>query len=287
MKGYNPKIDIKFLTHLSDDFNHFESELRIKQIYKGHKHPRNFYEKEFVQFRLAVDYIKSVPEFDKNSVSQVIKMFDSCVSVNDDDLSNLIKCLKKHFDDDSLETKTEIFITSMKLLEHSDRQMSVSLLFANTISIRNGNPPLIFFNKHKFAIKQIVLNYGYDQIKVFGVFKTAYASMKKYFRKHDYVSLKEITNNLLLQKDNLINSFNISSLSIYGSYSRDEATEYSDLDLLVTLKNDELLESYPKLDLVEYLKDKIGLPIDITISQEIGKTKVVPKDIFETAIKVF
>ena len=284
---YNPKIDVKFLTHLSDDFNHFESELRIKRIYKNHLEPKSFYEKEFCQFKNAAEIIKSSPSFDAKTAVEIIKMFDTCVDIELDHLSNFINCLNENNDNDSLQIKTELFILSMKLLEHSDRQMSISLLFANITSLRNEKPPLIIFNKHKFELKQIILNYGYDKDKILGIFEKAYSSMEKYFRKHEYVSLNEVVNHLSLQKEKLISSFNLSSLSIYGSYSRDEATEYSDLDLLVTLKNDVLLESYPKYELVNYLKDQVGLPIDVTIFQEIGKTKVVPKDIFETAFKVF
>ena len=126
---YNPKIDVKFLTHLSDDFNHFESELRIKRIYKNHLEPKSFYEKEFCQFKNAAEIIKSSPSFDAKTAVEIIKMFDTCVDIELDHLSNFINCLNENNDNDSLQIKTELFILSMKLLEHSDRQMSISFLF--------------------------------------------------------------------------------------------------------------------------------------------------------------
>lgn len=67
---------------------------------------------------------------------------------------------------------------------------------------------------------------------------------------------------LLDIKNILINEYKVNGLSIYGSFSRNEQTIYSDIDLLINV--DDYL-SYDIDTLKEYLSNYLNRPIDINI----------------------
>ena len=58
-----------------------------------------------------------------------------------------------------------------------------------------------------------------------------------------------------------IDSFNIKSLSLFGSVARDESHEKSDVDILVDFKEKPTFDRYMKLKL--FLEDTLGCPVDL------------------------
>lgn len=73
-------------------------------------------------------------------------------------------------------------------------------------------------------------------------------------------NLHEIKRTLRSHKQRLFNEYPIKSMAIFGSYSRSEQTELSDLDILV-----EFTESIGVrfIDLAEDLENIVGFKIDL------------------------
>lgn len=74
-------------------------------------------------------------------------------------------------------------------------------------------------------------------------------------------TLDELRQVLSIQKKSLCDDYQITELSIFGSYARGEQTEFSDVDILVDY---ETAPSLLKLiDLKDYLSQLLELKVDI------------------------
>jgi predicted nucleotidyltransferase len=58
-----------------------------------------------------------------------------------------------------------------------------------------------------------------------------------------------------------IRQYGVQTLAIFGSVARDEANEYSDVDLLVTFVGKVTFDRY--MDLKFYLEDNLGVKVDL------------------------
>jgi hypothetical protein len=81
-------------------------------------------------------------------------------------------------------------------------------------------------------------------------------------------SLQEVKSILSLHKKDLFNDYPIKSLAIFGSFSRQENNENSDLDILVEF-NDKIGIRF--IDLAEELEKLIGFRVDLVSKKGIKK----------------
>ncbi len=79
-------------------------------------------------------------------------------------------------------------------------------------------------------------------------------------------SLEQVKSQIEALKPVLQERFNVKTIEIFGSYARNEASEKSDIDLLITyLTND--YDHSVVFALKSYLRRKLGLKVDV-ISKE-------------------
>jgi predicted nucleotidyltransferase len=79
-------------------------------------------------------------------------------------------------------------------------------------------------------------------------------------------SLEEVKSQIESLKPTLQERFNVKTIEIFGSYARNEASEKSDIDLLITYSTINYDHS-TVYALKNYLRRKLGLKVDI-ISKE-------------------
>ena len=97
-------------------------------------------------------------------------------------------------------------------------------------------------------------------------------------------SLKEIRRRLKVLTPVLKENFSVDVIELFGSYVRGEATEKSDLDVLVTFVEPNNVDLFKFIELRLFLKDELGVDVDL-----IEKTALKPRlkgPILEVAIKV-
>jgi hypothetical protein len=97
-------------------------------------------------------------------------------------------------------------------------------------------------------------------------------------------SLKEIKRRLKVLTPVLKENFSVDVIELFGSYVRGEATEKSDLDVLVTFIEPNNVDLFKFIELRLFLKDELGVDVDL-----IEKTALKPRlkgPILEEAIKV-
>jgi hypothetical protein len=86
------------------------------------------------------------------------------------------------------------------------------------------------------------------------------------------IRLKEILPHLRIH-------YHIRSMEVFGSYVRGEATEGSDLDLLVTF--DEVPSLFKFIELENHLSDELGVKVDLVMKDSLKP--VIGKFIIEEA----
>ena len=72
--------------------------------------------------------------------------------------------------------------------------------------------------------------------------------------------LVEIKQTISSQKSVLSERFKVKDIGIFGSYTRGEQEELSDIDILVEFSEP---VGWEFIDLLEYLEDKLGLSVDL------------------------
>ncbi|MDD1415402.1 nucleotidyltransferase family protein [Dolichospermum sp. ST_con] len=76
-----------------------------------------------------------------------------------------------------------------------------------------------------------------------------------------------------------IQGYGVKSLGLFGSVARDEATDKSDIDLLVEFEGKVTFDCY--MDLKFFLEDSLGYPVDV-VSKKMLKPQI--RDVVETEV---
>jgi predicted nucleotidyltransferase len=97
-------------------------------------------------------------------------------------------------------------------------------------------------------------------------------------------ALKEIKSILEVLKPLISEQYGVETLGVFGSYTRGEQTKKSDIDILVTFREDAHPGLFEFLDLEEFLAKKLGLKVDL-VSKDALKP-YIGKRILEEVVMV-
>jgi len=95
-------------------------------------------------------------------------------------------------------------------------------------------------------------------------------------------NIQEILQILKNEMPSLSKKYQIKSLSVFGSYVRDEQNQNSDLDILVSFNEIPSLLEFMQLE--NYLSDLIGIQVDLVMEKSL-KDKV-SKVIIQEAVSI-
>lgn len=82
-------------------------------------------------------------------------------------------------------------------------------------------------------------------------------------------SLEEVKLQLSELKPTLKKRFKVETIDIFGSYAREEQTQKSDLDILVTYSG--AVSLFTIYDLKQYLKRKLHMKVDVVSKEYLNK----------------
>ncbi len=83
---------------------------------------------------------------------------------------------------------------------------------------------------------------------------------------------EEIIDFLNANKDEITKRFSVRRIGLFGSHIRGEATDNSDIDILVEMDNP-TFDNY--MDLKFYLEEGLGKPVDLVLADSV-KTRLKP-----------
>lgn len=95
-------------------------------------------------------------------------------------------------------------------------------------------------------------------------------------------SYRQVVLNQLRDRLNIIRSFGVKSLALFGSVARDEASETSDLDFLVEFEGAATFDRY--MDLKFFLEDLFGKPVDLVTKRSLKPQ--IAESVLKEAINV-
>jgi uncharacterized protein len=92
-------------------------------------------------------------------------------------------------------------------------------------------------------------------------------TLQWYFLMATISSYRQLVLDSLGDRIETIHSFGVSSLALFGSVARDEATETSDLDFLVEFEGSVTFDRY--MDLKFFLEDLFNKPVDLVTKKSL------------------
>ncbi len=78
-------------------------------------------------------------------------------------------------------------------------------------------------------------------------------------------SIEEIKEILKRHEEELREKYGVKEIGIFGSYIRGEATEESDLDILVSFEKDAKMDLLKFVELEYYLSELLGIKVDLVM----------------------
>ncbi len=99
-------------------------------------------------------------------------------------------------------------------------------------------------------------------------------------------TLEEVKNIIAKNKEKLKEKFKVKRLGIFGSYTRNEQSEDSDLDLLIAFEDENSIGGFEfigrMMDLEEFLENTLGINVHLATERQAmnsNKWEYVKKDL--------
>ena len=271
MKEYNKKINYLICKYIIAKNLKIEDEQIWRDIYNEKKPPKTNEQKMMMKCKNIFAYINK-KEFNKKEIINCYKLMANetinennlCFSINDNAFDILLAVLEYN-----------IFPL------YNDEMAKIIFNFK---LIYNGEIPLIVYQSQLEQIKKTLIinkkNCIYELYKIIN--RTNHFNIK-----HRLISFNEIKTKILEIKDILLASFSVKHLYIFGSYSKNEINEYSDLDVFIKVKRRKKKDINNKYYIFSYLEKALGIPIDGKTNDKDYKKSKLKKDMKKNLKKIY
>lgn len=258
--SYNSKIDFRFLAFSNMKINTFESTYDLGKAFNGEMKASTNDQIDIVKTKKAFEMFK-VEGITKETIKKCLGLFDEVVSnIEIQMVINYMNNLSKndYFD---LACKLFMFIVKKSLFGTISNKMAI--LIFNTIMYQNKTLPIIFYPHNMKSLSELI-NSGLSIESLKGIINGLFDLSVTYNTPHRFVTRDEIIEILLANKIEIETTFGVSHISLTGSFANGLYNQYSDVDLIVTLKDKNI-----KKELEKYLENKFEMPVDVVLNYEI------------------
>ena len=258
--SYNSKIDFRFLAFSNMKINTFESTYDLGKAFNGEMKASTNDQIDIVKTKKAFEMFK-VEGITKETIKKCLGLFDEVVSnIEIQMVINYMNNLSKndYFD---LACKLFMFIVKKSLFGTISNKMAI--LMFNTIMYQNKTLPIIFYPHNMKSLSELI-NSGLSIESLKGIINGLFDLSVTYNTPHRFVTRDEIIKISLANKIEIETTFGVSHISLTGSFANGLYNQYSDVDLIVTLKDKNI-----KKELEKYLENKFEMPVDVVLNYEI------------------
>lgn len=173
----------------------------------------------------------------------------------------------------------------IKLYNQEDiESLSKFILEKNSFGIYSLPMLSIFINTIRSHQKKELIVIRASDIKNFNI-KVIENRSKKYWYPHKYVPLEMVISKLKELNKKELKELGIDSIYLFGSYAKNRYDEYSDVDLLICLKEEEPYCSVINDYFYSYVKNSLSLESDIVVYKQSEKDNFVNNQL-NYAIKI-
>lgn len=260
---YNTKIDYKMLYFLNPKLDTTKNYYETKSIYqknanyiseqgKWFKKLKNVYEYLLLNdldFEKILNYAVKEFETDVNENAK-LKIFNNFKNLKNNDIIYLATCFLREI------------IFNKPLNKYSDE---LAILIFNAIIKKAGFVPIIFENDYRAFIKRII----YKKITIYSLIDVlaSYEDLSiKYDKKYDPLSKDDIVKIIKNNEKLLKQKYDVKKIWLYGSFVRNEANEFSDIDLYVDLFSNKTEEEL--IEIQEYFVKLLKRDIDMLVENK-------------------
>lgn len=260
---YNTKIDYKMLYFLNPELDTTKNYYETKSIYqknanyvseqgKWFKKLKNVYEYLLLNdldFEKILNY--SVKEFETDvNENAKLKIINNFKNLKNNDIIYLATCFLREI------------ILNKPLNKYSDE---LAILIFNAIIKKAGFVPIIFVNDYRTFIKRII----YKKITIYSLIDVlaSYEDLSiKYDKKYDPLSKDDIVKIIKNNEKLLKQRYDVKKIWLYGSFVRNEANEFSDIDLYVDFFSNKTEEEL--IEIQEYFVKLLKRDIDMLVENK-------------------
>lgn len=263
--SYNKKINLNFIRFiLNDDVFSFDD--MKSQENEAYENLLSAYE-NFLDATLDKAAIKAVLKAVNGNEAQM-------------DTNYIEELLASDFDDYSIQDILNVFVDIVQKQVFYEKTEEMAKLIFNKLLELNGYCPVVFYPKLTRNLLDHIQSGSAEEIieKIF--IKLIFRTMKHLNTKRILLQ-QETVLDLILQHEEMIKQvYHVDSLGIFGSFARNDQTEYSDID--VWIKCNQEFSNKDKYALSVLLQTIFGLYVDLSIW-----TTELDEMLFSDSLRVF
>ena len=259
---YNPKIDFKVINLLNpkhDVINNYFEKIKIFKYDTPYcsEQGRWFKKIKKVYFHLINNKILTIEDF------ELAAQEFEC----DIDYSKTIKVLLYY------NTTKNIPFNATWLLREIWKEKPIgkysyvfAVLVMNSYLKKNNYIPMIFLDEYNTFINRLI-DENITTESLMNILSIYRDMSVKYIDKYDLIDKKTVLNRIISNKEALIKKYGVKTIWLFGSFARDEATEYSDVDLYV-----DFFEEKSEIEFIEfenYMKSILKRRVDMHIEGKV------------------
>ncbi len=264
---YNPKIDYKSIYFLNPLLDSKKNYYETVNIFKKRANCVSEQGKWFTKLNNAFTYLLDHELMSKGTFEYLARQFETTIDYKI--TSDIISQHLEISNDDVAYEATWLLqkITYKKPLnEYSD---IMAVIMFNALLKTQGYIPIIFLNDYFGFIKRMIeSNITVHSLKNL---LSIYTDLSfKYDKKYEELSKQEIITLIVNNRNELSHLYGVKAIWLYGSFVRDEANEYSDIDLYVDLEDGKTEETL--VGLKTYLESLLGRSVDMALESKVNKS---------------
>lgn len=265
-KEYNDKINFKLIYFITPKADEKVGYTRLKAIYERRRVPVNKQEIEFSKLQRSFEHLLEQGLTVKSTyeVSRIMEVDQ----IDEKRFEQLDKLIESPDSTNELMIYTMIFLTIIKENTFENKSLEVAILVFNALLSRLGYVPIVLSKKYLGYLQRLI----YSNVTVqwlYSLFAILEDYSVKYNTDYGLLSKKDLLKKLDKLKDYIISNFEVSKLWIYGSYAKNCATKYSDIDIFVQFRNKKTRQV---TNLKLYLEKEFQRHVDIQIEGEYRET---------------
>lgn len=252
IQKYNSKIDLLVAKYTCHDVPIKQwSHLRLKRIFFGKECPQDDYERNLCIVKQCLEIMKRQEVFDVNVVKQWICLFGGSLDFNETKFMEIVK--------NNEETKVFYLLLQEKMF--GEINFEISSLTFNYLRMLKDKIPIAIYLHTKEDIDEILANgQGYETFQKKMSLAILHCLSKN--RKHRLLPASIVEDKIRENEEVLKKEYGVEKFFIYGSFSYEEATDYSDIDIYIEVKEEWKKDLNHKYRIFQFLKKILGLPID-------------------------
>lgn len=263
-REYNPKIDFKFINLINPKHDVATNFFEKTNIFK---YDFPFFSEQGKWFKI----IKTIYYYLLNNDILAFESFEFAAQELESNLDHkkAINIINEY------QASNDIVYDAVWLLKKIWKEKVIgkysyilATLVMNSFLKKNHYIPIIFFDEYNQFIDKLI-NENITTESLINILSIYHDMSDKYIDKFNLIDKKTVLNRILSHKETLMNEYDVKTIWLFGSFLRDEANEYSDVDLYVDFFKEKNEEQFVALE--NYLKTILKRRVDMHVDGEVQK----------------